>query len=162
MKKLITIAFLCFATVSVAQNYNSAIGIKSGYPGFGSINFKSFYSPSGSYDVLLGSSFEELNRYVWVGCLFEKNMNIVNTSGWNWYIGAGPYLGYWVRGGYFNKANGKGYTGMWGGANAAIGIEYTASGIPINFALEAGPSINLMPYILPGAIANIAVRYVLN
>jgi hypothetical protein len=175
MKKIILSLFILFSFSFKAQNYEQVIGIKSGYPGYGSINFKTFFSPNNAADLLVGASFEELNRYVWLNCLFEFNKNIINTSGFSWYAGVGPAVGYWIRGnsGYKGKKTdptnalivGTTYK-AWVGLNTALGIEYTLSGVPINFALEAGPAANFYIgngfFLEPSGIVNIAFRYVLN
>ena len=157
--KQIVLLLVLFINVSVfAQNYSTAIGIKSGYPGHGSLNFKKFMQSDVAVDVLIGSNFGGSSKYFWAQCLFEKNKNIVNTSGFNWYYGAGPALGYWTIGGYTAK-NGKTYGGMWVSADAVVGFEYTASSIPLNVGLEVGPTLNVIPYIHFDGMANIFVRY---
>ncbi|MCE3297157.1 MAG: hypothetical protein K0R65_2871 [Crocinitomicaceae bacterium] len=158
MKKISLAAALFLTTALFAQNYSTAIGIKSGYPGYGSINLKKFIgSGDVAIDALLGANFESTSRYIWGQCLFEKNLDIGNRSGFNWYYGAGPSVGYWVSGSEFYK--GKYYSGMWLAIDAVIGIEYTLTAIPLNLAFEAGPSLNIIPYVRPDGMANIALRY---
>lgn len=159
MKKSIFILSLLFTTISFSQNYSTAIGIKSGYPGHGSLNVKKFMGPDFAIDVLAGTNFNNSSKYFWAQCLFEKNKNIVNTSGFNWYYGAGPALGFWTVGGYYYKKTDKTYSGLWLSADATIGIEYTTSSIPLNIGLEVGPTLNLIPYIKFGGIGNIFIRY---
>lgn len=159
MKKSIFILSLLFTTISFSQNYSTAIGIKSGYPGHGSVNFKKFMGSDFAIDVLAGTNFNSSSNYLWAQCLFEKNKNIVNTSGFNWYYGAGPSVGFWRSGGYYHKKNDKTYSGLWISAEAVIGIEYTASSIPLNIGLEAGPSLNVVPYIRFNGVGNVFIRY---
>lgn len=158
MKKICLITALFLTTTLSAQNYSMAIGIKSGYPGYGSINLKKFTGPDFAIDALVGSNFDGASRYFWGQCLFEKNKNIVNTSGFNWYYGAGPGLGFWTSGGYYHKKNDKTYSGMWLSADGIIGIEYTFD-IPFNIAFEGGPSLNVIPYFRIDGLFNIALRY---
>jgi hypothetical protein len=163
MKKLILLLFILLINTSIkSQNYDMAIGIKSGYPGYGSLNFKKFTGSNNAIDLLFGTSFNDLNKYFWANCLFEYNKNIVNGSGFNWYAGVGPSVGLWTRGGYYHKSKNKTYSGLWGGVSAVVGIEYTIPSIPLNLAVEAGPAINLMPYFIPDGVVNVAIRYVLN
>lgn len=157
MKKTLIFFSLLLSFSYFAQNYSTAIGIKSGYPGHGSLNLKKFMSESMAVDVLVGSSLGSSYKYFWVECLFEKNKNIVNTSGFNWYYGAGPAAGYYVNGGQVFKGNY--YDGLWLSIDGAVGIEYTASSIPLNIGLEAGPVLNVIPYIRPSGMGSIFVRF---
>lgn len=159
MKKVILISTLLVSALSFSQNYSTAIGIKSGYPGYGSLNLKKFTGSDFAFDVLGGWKFNSSSSsYIWAQCLFEKNKNIVNTSGANWYYGAGPAVGLWTVGGYTTK-KGKYHDGIWLGLDAVIGIEYTFSAIPLNIAIEAGPSVNVFPYVGVDGLGNIALRY---
>ena len=158
MKKICLIASLLLTTAVSAQNYSTAIGIKSGYPGYGSLNLKKFTGSDFAFDAIVGWKFNSASSYIWAQCLFEKNKNIVNTSGFNWYYGAGPAVGLWTAGGYTDK-NGKLHSGLWLAADGVIGIEYTFSAIPFNIAFEAGPSVNVFPYIRFSGIGAIALRY---
>lgn len=158
-KNLIALFFVVFtASTSFSQNYSTAIGIKSGYPGHGSLNVKHFLSSNGAIDVLAGSNFSAYSKYIWAQCLFEVNKNIVNMSDFNWYAGAGPSLGYYTAGSYVGK-NGKSFSGMWLGATGVIGIEYTFSALPLNIALEGGPYLNVIPQIYFDGQVNVALRY---
>ncbi|MBI2259189.1 MAG: hypothetical protein HYU67_09870 [Flavobacteriia bacterium] len=173
MKKSLLALYLVLSTCYYSQNYDQAFGIKSGYPGYGALNFKSFFSPNNSFDLLFGASFEDLNRYIWLNCLFETNRNIVNTSGFSWYAGIGPAVGYWMKGnsgpkGKYDELDPttiKTYK-SWVGINTALGIEYTLSGLPLNFGLEAGPAVNFYIgnsfFVEPTGLVNVAVRYVVN
>ncbi|MFN5417073.1 MAG: hypothetical protein ACK5B9_08465 [Flavobacteriia bacterium] len=157
MKKAFLIFSILLSFSFFGQNYSTAIGIKSGYPGHGSFNIKKFMGPDFAVDILAGTNLGGSSKYFWAQCLFEKNKNIVNTSGFNWYYGAGPALGYWTKGGF--TKNNKFYGGLWISADAVVGFEYTASSIPLNIGIEAGPTLNVIPYINFNGMANIFVRY---
>jgi hypothetical protein len=144
-----------------SQNYSTAIGIKSGYPGHGSLNVKHFLGSSAAVDVLAGANFSSVSKYFWAQCLFETNKNIVNMSGFNWYAGVGPSLGFYTVGGYSGK-NGQSFSGMWGGVTGVLGIEHTFSSLPLNIALEGGPYINLFPEFYFSGQMNIAIRYAID
>lgn len=77
MKKTLIFFSLLLSFSYFAQNYSTAIGIKSGYPGHGSLNLKKFMSESLAVDVLVGSSLGGSYKYFWVECLFEKNRRIL-------------------------------------------------------------------------------------
>ena len=157
-KRLLLSFSILLCSISFSQNYSSAIGIKSGYPGHGSINFKKFTGSNVAVDILGGTNFSGFSKYFWIQCLFEYNKNIINGSGFNYYLGAGPSLGYYTAGGYTTK-KGIYYSGPWGGVTGVIGIEHTFSALPLNMALEAGPYVNLMPRLNVDGLVNVAIRY---
>lgn len=162
MKKILLFTFLLLGTTLFAQNYGLGIGIKSGYPGYGAINFKKNSSTDLAIDALFGFNFGS-SGYLYAQCLFEKNKNIVNTSGVNWYIGAGPSVGIWTNGGgYYSNKKGKTYTSPWISVDGVIGLEYTMSSVPLNLAIEGGIGANVFPYTNVHGIGNIAIRYVVN
>ncbi len=134
-----------------------AIGIKSGYPGYGALNLKKFMGSDNALDFLIGSNFSGSSKYLWGQVIFELNRNIRNGSGTNWYYGAGPSVGFYTAGGY--SKHGKSFSGMWGGVTGVIGIEHTFSALPLNLAIEAGPYLNLFPAIYVDGQINVAVRY---
>lgn len=157
MKKLLLSLLLLTSFYSFSQNYSTAIGIKSGYPGHGSINLKKFMGPNMAVDALFGSNFSSFSKYLWAQCLFEYNKNIINGSGFNYYLGAGPSVGIFTAGSY--SKNGKSFSGPWGGVTGVIGIEHTFASIPLNIGVEAGPYINLMPQIYIDGQVAVAVRF---
>ncbi len=157
-KRLLLSFSIFLSTFSFSQNYSMAIGIKSGYPGHGSLNFKKFTSSNMAVDVLAGTNFSGFSKYLWAQCLFEYNKNIINGSGFNYYIGAGPSVGLYTGGGYTTKKN-EYFTGPWGGVTGVIGIEHTFSALPLNMAIEAGPYLNLMPKLYIDGMVNVAIRY---
>lgn len=160
MKKQLLILFTFTSILASAQNYGLGIGIKSGYPGYGAINLKKNSSTDLAIDALFGFNFGS-SGYLWAQCLFEKNKNIVNTSGVNWYYGAGPSAGIGMGGAYIGK-NGNSYSSVWIAADGVIGIEYTLSSLPLNLALEGGLGFNIIPYQQLYGIGNVAIRYVVN
>ena len=44
MKNTVALSFILISTLVFSQDYKTAIGIKGGYPGFGSLNAKHFIS----------------------------------------------------------------------------------------------------------------------
>ena len=156
-KRLLLSFSFFLSAFSFSQNYSMAIGIKSGYPGHGSLNLKKFTSSNMAVDILAGTNFSSESKYLWGQCLFEYNKNIYNGSGFNYYIGAGPSVGLYTAGSY--TSHGKSFSGPWAGVTGVIGIEHTFSALPLNMALEVGPYINLMPQIYVDAMINVAVRY---
>lgn len=154
MKRRLLYLALVLTFSSFGQQYHTAIGIKGGFPGFGSLNVKHFFGGSSALEASLGGGA----RHIWLQGLYERN-NALN-QGFEWYYGFGADLGFWTNGsGYYNANNNKTYTGAWGGLDGVLGLEYTFEEIPLNLALDLGPSIRLFPYVGLTWNGGLAVRY---
>ena len=157
MKKLLLISFMVsFVSVSQAQNYTTAFGIKGDYSTLdiasADLSLKHFFSGSNAFELTLGAS----KRHFWLQAFYHRNQPI--TCSLDWYWGAGPDVGYWRKGS--NIRGVVNYTeGFWLGANGIIGLEYTFDYIPINLALDTGPTIRIAPDVHVGWIAGFALRY---
>jgi hypothetical protein len=54
MKSIAVLFFICIITNSFAQDYKTAIGIKGGYPGYGTINVKHFLTSATAIEGSIG------------------------------------------------------------------------------------------------------------
>ena len=149
MKAIIFILSILFSSTFVfGQAYNMAIGIKGGYPGYGSINAKRFLNANNALEANLGSG-----RYgFWIQGLYEWQHNLP-TPGMQWYVGVGPNIG------LQSSALSNGSTFYFSGSGL-LGIEYTFENIPLNIALDLGPVIQLAPVFGFGWGGGAAARYV--
>jgi hypothetical protein len=87
MKKSLAIIVMCVVTTfSFSQNYKTAIGIKGGYPGFGSLNGKHFLNSKTAIEGSIGGGSSTL----WLQGLYELNFSL--EDGLNWYAGGGAIL----------------------------------------------------------------------
>jgi hypothetical protein len=73
-------------------------------------------------------------------------------------LGAGADGGYWAKGNY-GRTDIESQTGFWVGLDGTIGLEYTFDVVPINLALDTGPSMRIVPDVKFGWMAGFAVRY---
>lgn len=155
MKTLILLIGLSLSTICLGQDYKTALGIKGGYffTGSGAISLKHFMSTFDAVEVNLGAG----RNHLWVQALYERNQSFAGAEGLDWYWGVGGDLGVWSTERYPYRD--VYYTGAWGGFDALIGLEYTVPSLPLNFALDAGPSIRLFPYVGVGVSSALAVRY---
>lgn len=157
MKKSLIVACILMVTgMCWGQSYKTAIGVKFGYPYWGSFDIKHDFG--GAYgEFRVGGSNHD---FILQG-LFEKNYEI--QSGFEWYWGVGGHVGFWNYGynnGYYNKHNGKYYdSGAYVGVDAVLGLEYTFTEIPLNLAIDFGPSANLAPVGYVYFWGGFAVRY---
>lgn len=161
-KILFAITFiLLFSSVSFSQNYQTAIGFRgaSFYSGSGGINLKHFVSPKNALEITLGGGRNHL-----VGsALYEWQNSTDITPGLDWYLGVGGVFGTW-RYDYVHPSN-KDYkysNGFYLGGRAVVGLDYTLTDIPLNFAFDAGPYIGIINSGTIGWGGSFTIRYVLN
>lgn len=158
MKRLLLATLLVLGTtgLTTAQQYNTAIGIKGGFPNYGALSIKHFFGGASAGEFNLGGGA----HHIWLQGLYERNTNI--EGGLDWYWGIGGDVGFWSDG--YRYYNGRyrdyyyGRGGTWGGVDGVIGLEYTFGEFPLNLALDANPTVRLWPYVGFGIGGALAVR----
>ncbi|MEE9373751.1 MAG: hypothetical protein V3V00_11930 [Saprospiraceae bacterium] len=144
--------------VSQAQDYNSAIGLRLGYPL--SVTYKTFINESTAIEAFAGfRSFGSYKEFrVNAAYLIHNEMESVDRL--KWYYGAGPGFAFYS----YNSS----FQGNEGGVSITIsgyvGLEYTLDETPISFSVDWVPTL----FIggggsgFGGGYGALAVRYVLN
>ena len=69
---LVLLVFITVSTFSYSQNYKTAIGIKGGYPGYGSLNGKHFLNSKTAIEGSIGGGTNTL----WLQGLYELNFSL--------------------------------------------------------------------------------------
>lgn len=161
MKNILTFLVVFSCGVLFSQQYTSAIGVKGGSvhsrSGFGGLNFKHF---------IAGSNAIELTASAGVGnfrfqALYEWQKSTGWEDGLDWYLGVGGGLGSW-RNNYLAPGHSSKYSnGFFLRGVAVIGLDYTFSDLPINLALDTGPSVGIINTYSFGWGGGFAIRYVL-
>ncbi len=137
MKKYAIIFFLTLCSFSLkGQDYETALGLRAG--GFSGLTIKHFLNENNALEGLLhfwGYGFG-------ITGLYEIHANAFNTTGLNWYYGAGAGIASWSSAGwlynrYYNNTFALGIDGI-------IGIEYNIQEIPINIGIDFKPRLNLI------------------
>lgn len=134
---------------SLSQNFNTAIGLRGSYFGWGAVNLKQYVSEKSALEFSLGGR----KTYFWAEALYEWNNQIKKLQPLEWYLGAGLATGYYN--GDFVYKN-EFLNGYHIGARVIAGIDITVTGAPINFSLHTGPYIgfaNTFAYDWHGSIA---------
>lgn len=147
---LVLLVFITVSIFSYSQNYKTAIGIKGGYPGYGSLNGKHFLNSKSAIEGSIGGSSNTL----WLQGLYELNFSL--EEGLNWYAGGGANVGFYS---YKNPFNNVRTSNMVLGLNGIVGLEYTFEDFPLNVALDTGPNLRLINSLGFGWGAGLAVRY---
>ena len=140
MKKLIIIAVLLFAilTLSNAQDYNTGIGIRGGL--YNGLTIKHFLSQKSAAEFLLDTK----DRGFAITGLYEIHANAFDTPRLNWYYGIGGHVGFWNGDNVSWASDSDSYTVI--GVDGILGIEYNFEEIPINISLDWKPAFNLIGY----------------
>jgi hypothetical protein len=136
-----------------AQSYKNAIGIKGGYPGYGSLNFKHFMSSSTALELSVGGN----NHYFWGQGLYEIQAKL--GDGFEWYYGIGADLGSYNNNYYYNYNNKYYNGGFFLGIDGVLGIEYTFKALPLNIAFDVQPTVRVVPYFRFGVNGAFALRF---
>lgn len=148
MKQIIySMLVIIMGSYAMAQGYKTAIGLKGGYPGYGSISAKHYLSSVNAVEGNIGTGTYGL----WLQGLYEWNHDLP-TDGLNWYVGVGPNIG--IQSSKLMNGSTFYFSG-----SGLLGIEYTFRNIPLNLVLDSGPFIQVIPNLGFGWGGGLAVRY---
>jgi len=157
MKKAALLLVLSMVGSSAfGQQYKTAIGIKGDWSSLNAdmaqFSFKHFYSGPNAIEVNLGAG----RRYLWLEGMYLFHHPL--KSDFDWYAGGGLDFGYWNTN-YDGRYDNATRSGFWSGVTGVFGIEYTCGFIPLNFALDAGPTVRALPDFEVGLKIGFAARY---
>ncbi len=162
MKKLFCIAsmlvFLTAATSQLqAQDYNTAIGARLGYPL--SVSVKHFITESNAIEGYVGTRWYKKYRWTNVSGAYLVHFPLEGVDDLKWYLGAGASLYLWGFDTGFADNSRRTSVGIQG----YLGLEYTFSDTPISLSLDWVPTIFVNGYGsgFGGGYGSFAVRYVL-
>ncbi|MCR9171468.1 MAG: hypothetical protein NXI10_03180 [bacterium] len=157
MKKILLIlALSTLGTSSYAQQYKTAIGIKGDWStlnvDMAQFSVKHFFQEPNAFEINFGAG----RQFIWLEGLYLYNHPLKND--FDWYAGGGVDLGYWGQHSA-GRLDTQATNGFWGGATGVFGVEHTFDFIPINVALDAGPTLRMIPNFEVGLKIGFAVRY---
>lgn len=144
MKKLITLSILSIALFiginAHAQAYNSAIGLRFGYPT--SVSYKKFVSENKAFEGYAGFRSYSFYRAININAALQFHTPIESVEGLKWYWGAGA--------GLYTYSFDTGFGGDNGGASIAaqgyLGLDYKFESIPLNLSVDWVPSLFIGGY----------------
>ena len=134
-------------------NYITAIGIKGGYPSYGSLNIKHRLNSIQAIEGSIGGS--AIGNGIILEGLYEFN-NPLKEKGLEWYYGGGLILGFikTIEGSDFQENN-----DLLSGIKSVIGIEYTFKDFPLNIAFDTGPVLVITPSFSFTWAGGLSIRY---
>lgn len=163
MKKIclaLTVFFaMCFANQVQAQDYQSAIGLRLGYPI--SASYKFFITDPGAIEVYAGFRGYSGYGYFNIGGMYQHHMPISGVDGLNWYVGGGLSALFFNYKSSFIGLEGESF-GL--GINGALGLDYKFADIPLNLSVDWLPTVYVSGYLsgFGGGLGALSVRYTLN
>lgn len=157
MKKRLLVLIISIAGHGAfGQQYITAVGVKGDWSSLDTdmaqLTLKHFFSGPSAFEINIGGG----RRFVWLEGLYLSSYDLKHSI--DWYFGGGIDLGYWNNnfdGAYDDLT----HTGFWGGATGVFGIEYTTKVVPLNFALDFGPTLRFLPDIAVGGKIGFSTRY---
>lgn len=161
-KAIITLALSCFCFfVAHSQSYNSAVGLRLGYPL--SASYKQFINEQGAIEGFLG--FRSYTYYSWftVGATYQHHLPIPSVEGLNWYFGGGASAFFWKeKNNFFGDDDNFSSTSL--GILGVIGLDYKFENAPFNLSVDWMPIFFVNGYGngFGGGYGALSARYVLN
>lgn len=153
---LLILVLSLLSTSAFSQQYKTAIGIKGDWSTLNSnlaqVSVKHFFQAPNAVEV----NFSAGRHFIWLEGLYLYNQPLKNN--FDWYAGGGIDLGYWGEQSA-DRLEPQQHLGFWGGMTGVFGIEHTFDFIPINIALDAGPSVRIVPNFEVGLKVGFAARY---
>ncbi len=141
-----------------SQNYNSAIGLRLGYPV--SVSYKHFISDQGAIEAFAG--FRTWSTYSWfnVGGMYQHHNPISGVDGLQWYFGGGASAFFWNYKSNFGDPGANTSIGIMG----VLGLDYKFAEAPVNLSVDWIPTFFLNGYGsgFGGGYGAFSVRYTLN
>jgi len=148
IKYIVVIAILSMAGTLQAQVYNSAVGARLGT--FFTGSYKTFISESNALEAVVGFDGYGGRTSLLAGAFFQLH-NDLNLDGaeFQWYYGFGGYV-------LLGDATGIAPSGI-------VGLEYTLKDAPVNFFIDAIPTLFLVSGASDFQInGSLGARYILN
>lgn len=165
MKKSITLFALLTGLFSslIAQEYQTAVGARLGYPL--SVSIKHFIKDSHALEAYVGTTGRFNSRFTNISVAYQihKSLDDLNLlKGLNWYYGFGASAYFWNWRGsssfYADRFNSISF-----GVQGYIGLDYKFEDYPVNISMDWVPSlfINGFGSGFGSGFGAIAVRYTL-
>lgn len=159
MKRTVTLLLLLFLSITNAHSqqkmYKVALGIKGDRSTVGGdmaeLSIKTFITSSNALEFNVGFG----KQHLWLETMFLRSQDF--KKDFDWYYGGGADFGYWDTN-FDNRYDAATRTGFWAGTSGVLGLEYTFDYIPLNFAIDAGPTLRVLPDFKVGLKVGFAFR----
>jgi len=144
---ILTILFLSFASVTQAQDYHTALGVRLGGLTSG-LTIRHFTNPGTALEGIVGVGHR---AFILTG-LYEKQRAFENAEGLSWFYGIGGHAGFFRYGGYYYYYHDHGNHGYYvveegatetvAGVDFILGLDYKIPNAPIDLGLDLKPFVD--------------------
>lgn len=160
MKRTVTLLLFLLLSITNAHSqqkmYKVALGIKGDRSTVGGdmaeLSIKTFITSNNALEFNLGVG----KRHLWLETMFLRSQDL--KKDFDWYYGGGADFGYWSTNFDHRYNDDPTRTGFWAGTSGVLGLEYTFDFIPLNFAIDAGPTVRVLPEFKFGLKIGFAFR----
>ena len=157
LKAILAIAlfFGLIPLASEAQNYQTAAGLRLGYPL--SVSIKHFIDDSAALEGYVGTRWYDNRSWTSVSGAYQQHFDLEGVDGLQWYVGAGGTVYFW-RYDFKTTAAATAF-----GLQGYLGLDYTFDDAPISITADWIPTIFLNGYIkgFGGGYGSLGIRYLL-
>ncbi|MBB4080272.1 hypothetical protein GGR28_002902 [Lewinella aquimaris] len=125
-------AFWGFSVQLAAQNFNSAIGVRFGYPF--SISYKTFISESHALEGYVGfRGYSGVANWISINGAYQIHSDIDAIDGLEWYYGAGAGAQFWSYD--FAESGSTTFS-----VSGYLGLQYTFEEAPVSVSIDWVPT----------------------
>lgn len=149
----------CFSNSAEAQTYQTALGLRLGYPL--AITAKHFFNENSAVEAYVGTRGYSTYRWTNVSAAYQYHKPIAGVDGLQWYVGGGASVFFW---GYKNSFIGADdYNNTTFGVQGYLGLDYAFDSVPINLSVDWVPTYFFSGFGsgFGGGYGSLAVRYIL-
>ena len=162
MKQLfLTSLFLgLFASITLAQNYQQAAGIRAGFPV--SASYKQFLNESAAIEAYVGARFFTGYEWFTVSGAYQIHKPIESVEGLSYYFGGGASVYFWNFDNSFFL--GETYSTTTFGIQGYLGLDYAFADAPINLTVDWIPTVFFNGFVsgFGGGYGAVGIRYILS
>lgn len=156
--KTILPLFVCLSFFSVeanTQNYQTAAGLRLGYPL--SVSIKHFITPEGALEGYAGARWYSNRSWRNLSLAYQHHFDLEGVDGLQWYAGVGASIYFWTYD--FKTEASNSNIGLQG----YLGLDYTFADAPFSVTLDWVPTIFVNGYSsgFGGRYGSLGVRYIL-
>jgi len=140
---LLAIGFVLTFSDSMAQNYNTGLGLRLG--SFNGVTVKHFLNSENALEGLLSTRWD---GFLITGLYeYQNSLGIDEAPTFDWFIGGGAHIGFWNVDAYPDKYKPDFDGGIpIIGLDFVIGLEYTFEEAPFSLSLDWKPGFNIFGY----------------
>ena len=133
---LLVLILITLSTSTQAQTYNSAIGLRLGFPL--SASYKTFINENGAIELYAGVRGYSTYSWVNISGAYQVHKPIEGAEGLQWYFGGGASVYFWNFKDVFGPSTGFANTTL--GIQGYLGLDYAIPNTPINLTADWVPT----------------------